>query len=176
MRDLKVPQTALVAVCIYNLLINIIVNVDHGALPAALIDISKSVKLNDSQMGTLGSLVYFGLFFGSLMASVVYYRLKYKTIIISTLILNGFAQWIFTTQDNYVFMCLARFIAGFSQIFITIYIPLYMDAFMTQKHKSFLLSVALLCSTLGVVIGYGFTSFVIIRKGVWPTIYDAYWW
>ena len=73
-------------------------------------------------------------------------------------------------------MCAARFIAGLSQIFITIYIPLYIDAFMTKKQKSFLLSITLVAAPLGVVIGYVMTSAVINNKGVWPTQYKHYWW
>lgn len=155
---------------------NITVNLDHGAMPAALIDISNDVSFSDQQMGTLGSLVFFGLFVGTLNASFLMHRLKHKTIIIATLILNGISLWLFTVKSNYVCMCISRFIAGFSQIFITIYVPLYFDAFANQKYKIHLLSIGMLCPTIGVVFGYGMTSYIINRGGAWETVYTAYWW
>ena len=128
-RDLQYPKYLVYSIYFYVFLLNVTVNLDHGAMPAALIDISNDVQFTDQQMGTLGSLVFFGLFIGTLNASFLMYRLKHKSIIILTLVLNGISLYMFTVQNNYYCMCISRFIAGFSQIFITIYVPLYVDAF-----------------------------------------------
>ena len=175
-RDLKYPKFMVHSVYIFVFILNITVNLDHGAMPAALLDISNDVEFSDQQMGTLGSLVFFGLFIGTLNASFLLYRVKHKTIIIGTLLLNGVSLYLFTVKSNYYCMCISRFIAGFSQIFITIYVPLYVDAFSSQKSKIHLLSIAMLCPTIGVVFGYGLTSYIINRGGVWETHYKAYWW
>lgn len=164
------------AMMLYVFIINIMVNLDHGAMPAALIDISNDVSFTDQQMGTLGSLVFLGLFMGSINSSYLMYRLKHKTIIIITLVLNGISLYLFTVKSNYYCMCISRFIAGFSQIFITIYVPLYVDAFSSQKMKIHMLSIALISSTIGVVLGYYMTSYIINKGGVWKTVYKAYWW
>jgi len=50
------------------------------------------------------------------------------------------------------------------------------DAYSSQKSKIYLLSIAMLCPTIGVVFGYGMTSYIINRGGVWKTVYKAYWW
>jgi len=39
-----------------------------------------------------------------------------------------------------------------------------------------MLSIAMLCPTIGVVFGYGMTSYIINKGGVWKTVYKAYWW
>lgn len=79
----------------------------------------------------MGSLVFFGLFIGAVMASFIFYRCQYKTIIIFTFVVNGLSLMLFTVKNDFTKMCLARFIAGVSQIFITIYVVLYVDAYMS---------------------------------------------
>lgn len=65
--------------------------------------------------------------------------------------------------------------AGFSQIFITIYLPLYVDAYMTKVRKPGVLSLLLVAAPLGVVAGYAMTSVCILKKGYWKTEYNFFW-
>lgn len=81
----------------------------------------------------MGSLVFMGLVIGSVTASLVFYKISYKLIIIVSLLLNGFSLWSFTAFSNYYAMCLARFLAGYSQIYLTIYIPLYIDTYVKKS-------------------------------------------
>lgn len=46
-RDLKYSKCVKYCVCAYVMVTNMIVNVDHGALPAALIEVSQDVKLTN---------------------------------------------------------------------------------------------------------------------------------
>jgi len=120
-------------VCFYVFLLDILINIDHGAVPAALSDISQDLNIVDTGMGLLGSLVFFGLVVGSVTASVVLGRFQYKNILITSLLANAISLWLFTAKSSYYYMCLARFITGYSQIFLTIYIPLYIDAYSTLR-------------------------------------------
>lgn len=65
-------------------------------------------------MGGLGSLVFFGIVFGSATATVVFNKIQYKHIIICALIVNGLALWLFVLTGVYTYMCISRFISGFS--------------------------------------------------------------
>ena len=50
-------------------LANLFVNIDMGILPAGSTRIKRDLKLNHSQYGTLGSVVYFGQTIGSALAT-----------------------------------------------------------------------------------------------------------
>lgn len=132
-RDLGYSKCIFMGVCIYVFFLDILINVDHGAIPAALNEISRDLKVSDAKMGGLGSLVFFGLVIGSATAGFVFGRISYKSILCISMIVNGTSLWLFTAKADYTYMCIARFITGYSQIFLTIYIPLFIDAYCTIK-------------------------------------------
>ena len=109
------------------------INIDHGALPASLKEISRDLKIGEGKLGGLGSLVFFGLVLGSFCASYLFYVLQYKHIIVGSLVINSLSLKMLTSySDHYAFMCLSRLFSGFAQIFIALYIPLYIDAFIER--------------------------------------------
>lgn len=101
-------------VCFYIFFLDILINIDHGAVPAALSDISQDLNIVDTGMGLLGSLVFFGLVIGSVTASFVLGRFQYKNILITSMLANAISLWLFTAKSSYYYMCLARFITGYS--------------------------------------------------------------
>lgn len=46
-------------------LTNLLINVDHGSLPAATLNIKSDLNIDNVKLGVLGSLVYLGLTFGT---------------------------------------------------------------------------------------------------------------
>lgn len=146
---------------------------DHGGLPAAITAISKDLGIIEVQMGGLGSLVFFGLVIGSATATFVLSVFQYKNILILSLLLNGSGLFLFTLRREYYLMGLARFISGFSQIFLSIYAPLFVDTFCTSKQKSIWLSFILLAPPLGVVFGYGYTSILIAFGYSWQLTFNC---
>ena len=127
-------------------------------------------------MGVMGSMVFFGLFIGSLTASFIMYILEHKTIIASSLILNGLCLWAFTVYSNFYIMCASRIITGFSQVFVTIYVPVFIDAYATQKSKGFMLSWILVMPPIGVVVGYAMTSYIVLNGGIWEYKESNHFW
>ena len=69
---LSYSENMLNVVVIIMFFLSLLINIDHGALPAALTDISKDLNLDSSVMGTMGSAVFFGLIIGSTVASWVF--------------------------------------------------------------------------------------------------------
>lgn len=126
-------------------------------------------------MGQLGSAVFFGLLVGSFAATPIFNNCSYKWIIVFSFITNGLSLYGFTMNRNFYCMYAARFIGGFSQIFVTIYNPLYIDVFAPLDKKPGLLSLILVSAPLGVVFGYGVTSAIILNKGVWSTDLQYFW-
>ena len=61
--------------------INMSLNFDHGAMPAATKALEIGLDLTATQLGWLGSLVFIGLFFGSVAGSFIFGKCSYKWIL-----------------------------------------------------------------------------------------------
>ena len=92
-----------------------------------------------------------------------------------SLMINGTSLWLLTMKSNLYLMCISRLITGFSQIFITIYVPVFLDAYSTPKSKSFMLSWILVMPPIGVVVGYAMTTCIILNDGLWEYPSGHYW-
>ena len=84
---------------------NLLINVDHGILPACTFELRRDLDLNTVNIGVLGSLVYLGLvigkisFFnslGSLVAMPVFQYLNTKLVLIICIFCNAFCLFLFT--------------------------------------------------------------------------------
>lgn len=134
------------------------VNVDHGAIPAATKVIKADLNLDNTQLGSLGSLVFVGIVFGSLFATIVFNNLPYKVVITFCFLGNAIGLIIFAQSHTYPIQCFARFFSGFNQILLCIYLPLYVDTFCANTSKSYWMSAMLIGAPLGVIIGYLMTA------------------
>lgn len=56
-------------------IINILGNYDHGIIPGCTIEIKNELKINDTYLGLLGSLVFFGVMVGSLVGGFLYEKI-----------------------------------------------------------------------------------------------------
>ena len=111
--------------------------------------------------------MFVGLLFGSLCATFVLDRFAYKTVIGVSFLGNGLSLLLFAITRSFAVMCGTRCLSGFFQIFLTIYIPLYVDTFGTKTTKPIMLSLILLAPPIGVVIGYGITGICIANGTNW---------
>lgn len=167
-RDLEYNSSMIFIVYTCTFFLNILINLDHGAIPAALINIQKDLKINNTEMGALGSLVFAGIVFGSATAAILFNRIQYKTLIIISLAVNGIALWMTATSSSYGYVCFSRFLAGFSQVFIIVYIPIYTDTYASKSQKQYMMSLSLIAPPLGVVLGYILTSYIVnSEKSTW---------
>ena len=147
---------------IFLCVLNCLINFDHGAIPAALKKISVDLNIGEGKLGGLGSLIFVGLVLGSFTASKLFYLLEYKTIICCSLALNSISLWMLTQFcDVYMIMGFSRLVAGFAQIFITLYLPLYIDTFIEENKKANYMPLASLSALVGTIIGYALTSVII---------------
>ena len=63
------------------LILNILINLDHGAIPAGTISLKLQNSLNNIKLGTIGSFTYLGLIFGSISAGYIYSNYSPKWIL-----------------------------------------------------------------------------------------------
>jgi len=101
-------------VCGLLFLLDILINVDHGALPSAAVNIKEELKMSNVSFGTLGSIVFAGLVSGSLCGAFMLDQFRYKTILILSFIGNSIGLLMLIMNDNYYCMCFSRFLCGFS--------------------------------------------------------------
>ena len=130
-------------------------------------DIRISLGLNNTQYGSLGSVVFAGLTAGSIVAPILYGQYNTKTILTFALIMNCLAMVLFTQTTNLTLLLLSRFLTGFFQVFVTIFFPVWADTFgSSDKEKSLWLTVLMLAAVIGVVCGYILTTYC-IQKYTW---------
>lgn len=143
---------------------NILLNFDNGALPACLNKLMDELHYDKVEMGSLGSYVYFGFVIGSMANGSIFVRyLTYKQILLLSFSLNGCGALLFTWVVKYYALAFARFMCGFGTTLFCIYHPLYVETF--QKHnKGIWLPVLTLCGPLGTTIGYATTGGILSVK------------
>ena len=92
------------------------VNFDHGAIPALTTAIKNDLDLNQQELGSLGSLVFFGNLAGSVCAAFVLSKMNYKLLLLISYIGNASGLFVFSYYKNYSVQCFSRFFSGFFQV------------------------------------------------------------
>jgi len=96
---------------------NLLINIDHGIIPAATFEIEKSLSIGNGQLGLLGSLVYAGIVTIGLFGGKIFLLYDTKKIIIASYIgmlitLLGFT---FKYPSKWPYF-LYRYLTGISQV------------------------------------------------------------
>ena len=115
------------------LLVNMLINFDHGVLPAAAMVIKEDLTLTNAQLGWLGSIVFLGLAIGSIAASYIFENCNSKRVLITILIANIAFISLFALSKIYSLLMISRFAMGSVQVFVSIYYPVWVEAFGTTE-------------------------------------------
>lgn len=142
---------------------NLIINIDHGVMPAAVPVLKRDLGLSNASLGLLGSLVYLGLTFGSIASSPLFNLINAKYVIGSSLLLNAVAMLVFPMVDIYYVQAFSRFVVGFLQVFTCIYFPVWIDIFGPNDRKTIWLTLIQLAVPLGIVVGYILTALLVMQ-------------
>ena len=134
--------------------INILINCDHGAIPAGTKELKEAKNLSNIQLGTIGSLVYLGLIFGSISGGYIFSTYSSKWVIIISLISTCAFLYFFTVSDSYITMSSCRVGCGFFQVFCYIYFPIWVDQFGVNNTQTLWLTFLQLGVPIGTMIGY----------------------
>lgn len=104
---------ALVKATLYTVFFaTIFLNIDMGILPAGSTIIKQELKLNNTEFGTLGSVVYFGQVLGAALASGLLAKAAPKFLLFFCLLLNVGALLIFTVTDVFWILAVSRSLTG----------------------------------------------------------------
>jgi MFS family permease len=135
----------------------ILINLDHGIMPAATKEIRRDLNIDEFDLGLLGSLVYGGLMLGSLTGGYVFQTFSSKKVICATTFLYGAFLIIFPLAESFFWLAMSRVFVGFFQVFMVIYFPVWVDLYGKEK-KTIWLTYLQLMVPLGVFAGYGITA------------------
>ena len=75
---------------------NLLINFDHGVMPAGAPAMQADLQLNNTEYGWLGSVVFIGLTIGSICASFTYQKINSKTVLLAVLLSNAVSMAVFT--------------------------------------------------------------------------------
>ncbi|KAF8821108.1 transporter, major facilitator family protein [Cardiosporidium cionae] len=136
------------------LIIAALCNFDHGAIPPALGQILSEFPMGYIEQSLLGSLVYFGLILGTLLAGVTFQHISAKWILVASLCGLSLFLYLFTKTRFLGMMYVARFFSGACQALPIVYIPVWIDDFAPKESLTKWMSYSQLASIFGIVGGY----------------------
>ena len=94
----------------------ILINLDHGIMPASTREIRIDLNIDELDLGLLGSLVYGGLMLGSLTGGYIFQTFSSKKVICATTFLYGLFLIIFPLTMNIIWLSISRIFVGFFQV------------------------------------------------------------
>lgn len=144
-------------------LTNVLINLDHGILPACTAQMEEHFDMNDTEEGFLGSIVYLGIVLMGTIAGRLYQFLNSKYLTLFALLALEGSLFLFVLSDQKWAAYVSRFITGACQVFLLVYYPVWIDKF-GQHLKTTWLTLLQICVPLGIFAGYGITSVVINLK------------
>eukprot|EP00316_Scyphosphaera_apsteinii_P000608 CAMPEP_0119309240 /NCGR_PEP_ID=MMETSP1333-20130426/14405_1 /TAXON_ID=418940 /ORGANISM="Scyphosphaera apsteinii, Strain RCC1455" /LENGTH=553 /DNA_ID=CAMNT_0007313177 /DNA_START=38 /DNA_END=1696 /DNA_ORIENTATION=+ len=160
-RSLLMRRRALRRIFITTALLNIIINLDGGAVPASLTSIEAAFKLEPWQLGLLGALVYIGIGSGSLIVGPLLKAVSPTVVIRTFVLLNTGATASFGLSQDSSMLLMYRFLIGFLQSPLAVYSPCWVDEFAPSSVRTIWMAVIQSGAPLGIMLGYvlgGFTS------------------
>jgi len=155
----KIPISRSKRYCLYWILIfsNVFLNTDHGTIPAAIEEIQESLNISKTEIGSFGSAVYVGTAVGALFLSFFINKLNRRIMIGVSYFASGILIFWFTFLTNVWPLFINRFMVGFCQSLVSIYIPVWIDQYIPLTYKTVLMAIFQLSSLVGIVIGYCLT-------------------
>lgn len=133
---------------------SVLINMDHGTIPAASNEIMNELKIQEATLGTFGSLVYLGNLIGALFLIKLIDYFSRRKIFVITLLCQSILIFTFTKVTNLYYLFLNRMLVGVMQSYIAIYFPVWVDQFGMRSWKTLMMAIFNITSPLGVVIGF----------------------
>ena len=148
-------------------LVNILINCDHGAIPAGTKELKEGKNISNIQLGTIGSLVYLGLVLGSISGGYIFSTYSSKWVVINSLLATCIFLYFFTVSNYWEAMALCRIGCGFFQVFCYIYFPIWVDQYGVNNTQTLWLTFLQLGVPIGTMVGYLTEAYTIKYYNTW---------
>lgn len=152
------------------LLTQIVLYLEAGAIPCLLDELSAAMKMTAAQQGALGGIVYLALSVASPFCGYLFQHFDAKAVLATSLFANNAFVLLFAlspTKNEYATQILiaARALIGLTQSFVSIYSPLWVDAYAPRDKLTGWMSYLQGSVPLGVILGYSLSVLTIGFKG-----------
>ena len=103
-------------------------------------------------------MVYIGLCFATLFGSFIFHKISANYILAVMVILNAVACYIFILVDDIIILYALRFALGFTQAFVVIHGPVWVNEFSPQESGARWLAMLHSAVVIGILGGYMMTA------------------
>lgn len=136
---------------------NILINLDHGILPACTTQVMKEYDIGETQLGVLGSIVYLGIIIMGIYVGRLYQKVNSKVMCLIGLICLTGSLFLFVMSRIFWLAVASRFMTGVFQVFMLVYFPVWIDKFGGESATIWItfLQVGV---PLGIFAGYAVTA------------------
>jgi predicted MFS family arabinose efflux permease len=100
---------------------------------------------------------------GALLASWWIDCCNEKLLLTASMLLSVGMIVMFCNTDIYALLLISRLVTGACQVFFSIYMPLWADVYGTESSKSCMMTLLLISSPLGIIMGYGLTAWMMVH-------------
>ena len=90
-----------------------------------------------------------------------------RAVIFVGMIMQGLALAMFTVSTEYDWQIFARFLSGFSQVILSIYLPVWVDDFAEKDRKTKWMTYIITAAPAGVFFGYTMTAAIVMLGVQW---------
>jgi len=140
--------------CIYIMALLCLFNLDQGAISASTKDIKIFFKMTDRELGSFGGISFLGTTLGGICSLSIINKFNRRFLILTFLTLIIFSLAIPTIISSKIILSFCRILTGFSQSFMSIYLPVWIDQFGISNKKSIMMSLSTIPSAFGYLLGY----------------------
>ena len=90
-----------------------------------------------------------------------------RIVIFVGMMLQIVALAMFTESTSYGFQLFARFLSGFSQVILSIFLPVWVDAFSPREKKTKWMTLIITAAPGGLFVGYSMTACIVMFGISW---------
>ena len=134
---------------------------DQGVIPAIATTLKKQFNMNSVSIGSLGSMVFLGSVVGSLIAIPLLDLIPTKLALMSCLFWQSLALFSFTFSTDWYELAAARFLSGVSAVILSIFLPVWVDAFAPSERKTTWMTLIIVAAPKGMLMGYGMAAVIL---------------
>ena len=145
--------------CIYIMELLCLLNFDQGALSASTKEIKFSFKMTDRELGSFGGISFLGTTLGGIFSLSLINKINRRYLILFLLIISICSLFIPTVISSKILFIFCRILTGFSQAFMSIYLPVWVDQFGIYNKRSIMMSLISIPSAFGYLLGNVFVVY-----------------
>ena len=154
-KKIKIYLSRYVRMILFFLLLifSVIIDLDAGIIVSSYRSFTQDLHMSDFQFGSLNSITTIGKIISLIYYMLVINKNHRKFILVTTSFIHGIAFYCYFINDNYYYIAILKFLTSFCKVFITVYMPVWIDQFGIKKYKTLLLTLVFMVTSYGRIVG-----------------------